>query len=166
VVCRIPNAFPCKSRPSFECLSLCVLPAQREFGLPGRDCRTTKMRERDARGVIVANAAQLRLCVKTVIARLAQSAGTGGRICKAEKSKTRDTSDTQFVADRGGFELSIRAYGATDKKTAVCLSVILDARPRPLVLFEIILLLYTVAVRSAMLRHGRQAGQNSFSGRH
>jgi hypothetical protein len=29
---------------------------------------------------------------------LAQSPGTGGRICKAEKSKTRDTSDTQFVA--------------------------------------------------------------------
>ena len=63
------------------------------------------MRERDARGVIVANAAQLRLCVKTVIARLAQSAGTGGRICKAEKSKTRDTSDTQFVAvDAVGIE--------------------------------------------------------------
>jgi hypothetical protein len=37
--------------------------------------------------------------VKTVIARLAQSPGTGGRICKAEKSKTRDTSDTQFVAE-------------------------------------------------------------------
>src|SRR5262249_13016781 len=31
-------------------------------------------------------------------ARLAQSPGTSGRICKAEKSKTRDTSDTYFVA--------------------------------------------------------------------
>jgi hypothetical protein len=37
-------------RPSFECLSLCVSLAQREFGLPGRDCRTTKIRKRDARG--------------------------------------------------------------------------------------------------------------------
>src|SRR5215813_10041230 len=40
--------------------------------LLGRDCRTTKMRERDARAAIAANAAQIRLCVKTVIARLAQ----------------------------------------------------------------------------------------------
>src|SRR5207244_5318715 len=67
--------------------------------MPGRHCRTTKMRERDARAAIAANAAQMRLCVKTVIARLAQSPGTGGRICKAEKSKTQDTSDTQFVAE-------------------------------------------------------------------
>jgi len=73
--------------PSFECLSLCVSLAQREFGSSGRDCRTTKMRERDARAVIAANAAQIRLCVKTVVARLAQSPGTGGRICKAEKPK-------------------------------------------------------------------------------
>jgi hypothetical protein len=42
--------------------------------LPGRDCRTTKMPKRDARAAIAANAAQIRLCVKTVIARLAQSA--------------------------------------------------------------------------------------------
>ena len=56
------------------------------------------MRERDARAAIAANAAQIRLCVKTVIARLAQSPGTNERICKAEKSKTRDRSDTQFVA--------------------------------------------------------------------
>src|SRR5215813_13959831 len=40
--------------------------------LLGRDCRTTKMRERDARAAIAANAAQIRLCVKTVIARVAQ----------------------------------------------------------------------------------------------
>src|SRR5262249_18943600 len=70
-----------------ECLSLCVSPAQREVGLPGRDCRTTKMRERDARAAIAANAAQIRLCVKTVIARSARSPGTGGRICKARKVK-------------------------------------------------------------------------------
>src|SRR5262249_24079084 len=37
-----------------------------------RDCRTNKMRERDARAAIAANAAQIRLCVKTVIARVAQ----------------------------------------------------------------------------------------------
>src|SRR6266550_4967463 len=52
--------------------------AQREFGLPDRDCRTTKMRERDARAAIAANAAQIRLCVKTFVARLAQSPGTSG----------------------------------------------------------------------------------------
>ena len=97
-VCISPLTLGARARPSFECLSLCVSLAQREFGLPGRDCRTTKMRERDARAATAANAAQIRLCVKTVIARLAQSPGTGGRICKAEKSKTRDTSDTQFVA--------------------------------------------------------------------
>jgi hypothetical protein len=90
-----------RKEPTF---SLCVSLAQGEFGLPSRDCRTTKMRERDARAAIAANAAQIRLCVKTVIARLAQSPGTGGRICKAQKSKTRDTSDTQFVADAAGFE--------------------------------------------------------------
>jgi len=56
------------------------------------------MRERDARAAIAANAAQIRLCVNTVIARWAQSPGTSGRICKAEKSKTRDRTDTQFVA--------------------------------------------------------------------
>jgi hypothetical protein len=94
----------CNSRPSFECLSLCVWLAQREFGLLGRDCRTTKMRQRDWRAVIASNAARIRLCVKIVIARLAQSPGTSGRICKAEKSKTRDRSDTQFVAERVGFE--------------------------------------------------------------
>jgi hypothetical protein len=66
------------------------------------------MRERDAGAAIATNAAQIRLCVKTVIAQLAQSPGTGGRICKAEKPKTRDTSDTQFVAEREGFEPSIR----------------------------------------------------------
>src|SRR5262245_21199238 len=49
------------------------LARQREFGLPGRDCRTTKMRKRDARAAIAANAAQIRLCVKAIIARLAQS---------------------------------------------------------------------------------------------
>src|SRR5262245_27567449 len=38
-----------RSPPSFECLSLCVSLAQREFGSSGRDCRITKMRERDAR---------------------------------------------------------------------------------------------------------------------
>src|SRR5262249_58510332 len=75
------------------------LARQREFGLPGRDCRTTKMRKRDARAAIAANAAQMRLCVKAIMARLAQSPGTSGRICKAAKSKTRDTSDTYFVAD-------------------------------------------------------------------
>src|SRR6266576_2360440 len=94
------NTLGARARPSFECLSLCVSLAQREFGLPGRDCRTTKMRERDARAAIAANAAQIRLCVNTVIARWAQSPGTSGRICKAEKSKTRDRSDTQFVAER------------------------------------------------------------------
>jgi hypothetical protein len=31
--------------------------AEREFGLLGRDCRTTKMRKRDARAAIAANAA-------------------------------------------------------------------------------------------------------------
>src|SRR5215467_7865986 len=87
-----------------DCLSLCVSLAQRELGLPGRDCRTTKMRERDARAAIPANAAQIRLCVKTVIAGWAQSPGTSGRICKTEKSKTRDRSDTHFVADRVGFK--------------------------------------------------------------
>ena len=81
-------------RPSFECLSLCVSLAQREFGLPGRDCRTTKIRKRDARAAIAANGARIRLCVKTVVARLAQSPGTSGRICTAVKSKTRDTSDS------------------------------------------------------------------------
>ena len=103
----------CRGDPSLfqsdvDCLSLCVSLAQRELGLPGRDCRTTKMRERDARAAIPANAAQIRLCVKTVIARWAQSAGTSGRICTAEKSKTRDASDTQFVAEREGFEPPIR----------------------------------------------------------
>jgi hypothetical protein len=48
---------------------------------------------------IAANVARIRLWVKIVIARLAQSPGTSGRICKAEKSKTRDRSDTQFVAE-------------------------------------------------------------------
>jgi hypothetical protein len=57
------------SRPSF--LSL----AQREFGLPGGDCRTTKMRKRDGRAAIAANAARIRLCVKAGIARLAQNPG-------------------------------------------------------------------------------------------
>ena len=60
------------------------------------------------RAAIAANAVQIRLCVKTVIARLAQSRGTSGRICKAGKSKTRDRSDTQFVAEREGFEPPIR----------------------------------------------------------
>jgi len=64
------------------------------IGLPGRDCRTTKMRERDARAAIAANAAHIRLCVKTDVARLAQSPGTSGRIFTAVKAKTRDTSDT------------------------------------------------------------------------
>jgi hypothetical protein len=41
-------------QPSFEYLSLCVSLAQREFGFPGRDCRTTKMRKRDARAAIAA----------------------------------------------------------------------------------------------------------------
>ena len=87
-----------RADPPFDCLSLCVSLAQREFGLSDRDCRTTKMRERDVRAAIAANAAQIRLCVKTIIARLPQSPGTGGGICKAEKSKTRERSDTQFVA--------------------------------------------------------------------
>ena len=65
------------------------LARQREFGLSGRDCRTTKMRERDTRAAIAANAAQIRLGVKSIIARLPQSPGTSGRICKAEKSKTQ-----------------------------------------------------------------------------
>jgi hypothetical protein len=56
------------------------------------------MRKRDVRAAIAANAAQIRLCVKTIIALLAQSPGTSGRFCKAEKSKTRDKSDIQFVA--------------------------------------------------------------------
>ncbi len=86
-------------RPSFQCLSLCVSLAQREFGLRGGDCRATKIRKRDGRAATAANAARIRLCVKAVIAQLAQSLGTDGRICKAEKSKTRDTSDTQFVAE-------------------------------------------------------------------
>src|SRR5439155_24397267 len=81
---------------------------QREFGLPRRDCRTTKMRKRDARAAVAAKAAQIRLCVKTFVDRLAQSPGTSGRICKAEKSKTRHRSDTQFVAEREGFEPPIR----------------------------------------------------------
>jgi hypothetical protein len=51
------------------------------------------MRERDARTAIAANAAQIRLCVKTVVARLAQGPGITGRIFKGEKSKTRDRSD-------------------------------------------------------------------------
>jgi len=80
------------------------LARQREFGLSGRDCRTTKMRKRDAREAIAANAAKIRLCVKAIIARLAQSPGTSGRTCKAAKSKTRDASDTYFVAERAGFE--------------------------------------------------------------
>src|SRR5258708_20545933 len=41
-----------KSRPPLECLTLCVSPARREFGLLGGDCRTTKMRKRDARAAI------------------------------------------------------------------------------------------------------------------
>jgi hypothetical protein len=93
-----------RADPPFDCLSLCVSLAQREFGLSDRDCRTTKMRERDVRAAIGANAAQIRLCVKIIIARLPQSPGTGGGICKAEKSKTREGSDTQFVAEREGFE--------------------------------------------------------------
>jgi len=51
------------SRVCFECLSSCVSLGQREFGLSGRDCRTTKMRERDTRAAIAANAAQIRLGV-------------------------------------------------------------------------------------------------------
>ena len=70
-----------------ECLSLCVSLAQREFALPGRDCRTTKIRKRDARAAIAANAARIRLCVKTVVARLAQSPGTSGRIAKQKSQK-------------------------------------------------------------------------------
>src|SRR5258708_20386074 len=89
-----------KSRPPFECLTLCVSPARREFGLLGGDCRTTKMRKRDARAAIAANAARIRLCIKTAIARLAQSPGSSGRICKAKKSKTRDASDARFEAER------------------------------------------------------------------
>jgi hypothetical protein len=77
-----------KSRPSFECLSLCVWLAQREFGLLGRDCRTTKMRKRDARAAIAANAARIRLCMKTVVAGVTQSPGTNEGTRKAEKSKT------------------------------------------------------------------------------
>jgi hypothetical protein len=65
------------------------------------------MRKRDVRAAIAANAAQIRLCVKTIIALLAQSPGTSGRFCKAEKSKTRDKSDIQFVAERAGFERRI-----------------------------------------------------------
>ena len=76
----------CKSRPSFECLTLCVSLAQREFGLLGRDCRTTKMRKRDARAAIAANAARIRLCVKTVVARLAQSPGTTEEFAKIEET--------------------------------------------------------------------------------
>src|SRR6516164_3887256 len=78
------------------------------FRLPGRDCRTTKMRKRDASAAIAANAGRIRLCVKTVIAGLAQTPGTSARICKTEKSKTRDRSDTQFVAEGVGFEPTIR----------------------------------------------------------
>jgi hypothetical protein len=37
---------------------------QREFGLLCRDCRTTKMRKRDARAAIAANTARIRLCAK------------------------------------------------------------------------------------------------------
>src|SRR5215467_15013048 len=64
------------------------------------------MRKRDACAAIAANAARIRLGVKTVIA--GQSPGTSGRICKTEKSKPRDRSDTQFVAEREGFEPPIR----------------------------------------------------------
>src|SRR5258707_12792658 len=70
-----------------------LLLAQREFGLLGGDCRTTKMRKRDARAAIVANAARIRLCVKTVVAPLAQSPGADKGICTEEKSKTPYTSD-------------------------------------------------------------------------
>jgi hypothetical protein len=78
----------------FECLASCVSLAYREFGLLGRDCRTTKTRKRDARAFIASNAARIRLCVKTVVRGLAQSPGTNEGIRKAEKSKTQDASDT------------------------------------------------------------------------
>src|SRR5262249_34438921 len=63
------------------------LPRQREFGLPGRDCRTTKMRKRDARAAIAANAAQIRLCVRAIIARLAQSPGLAEEFAKQQSQK-------------------------------------------------------------------------------
>jgi hypothetical protein len=66
----------------------CFWLAQREFGLLGRDCRTTKMRQRDARAAIAANAARIRLCMKTVVAGVTQSPGTNEGTRKAEKSKT------------------------------------------------------------------------------
>ena len=109
----------CKSRPSFECLTLCASPAQHEVGLLGRDCRTTKMRKRDARAAIVANAARIRLCVKTVVARLAQRPGSSGRICKAKKVKnTRRVS----CLVRGGAS-GIRSQGTSKPGKRACASI-------------------------------------------
>jgi hypothetical protein len=48
------------------------LALERDLAL-GRDCRTTKMRKRDARAIIASIAARIRLCVKTVVAGVAQS---------------------------------------------------------------------------------------------
>jgi hypothetical protein len=62
---------------------------QRELGLSSRECRIIKMRERAPRATIAANAAQIRLCVKTVIARLALSAGTGGNLQSKEVRNIR-----------------------------------------------------------------------------
>src|SRR5262249_3900148 len=82
-------------------LSVSHCASRGEFGLLGRDCRTTKMRKRDARPIIALNAARIRLCVKTLIPRLAQTPGTSGRIRKAENSKTRDRSDPVRGGARG-----------------------------------------------------------------
>src|SRR5262245_55784392 len=58
----------------------------------------TQRRIRAAFAAIAAHASRLPILV--VRPSLPQSRGTSGRICKAEKSKTQDRSDTQFVAGK------------------------------------------------------------------
>ena len=76
------------SRVSLIVLSL----SQREFGVLGRDCRTAKMRKRDACAIIASIAARIRLCVKTVVAGVrAKSLSSRGN------SQSRKVENVRYV---------------------------------------------------------------------
>ena len=82
------------NRPSIGHLSFCVSLSQRESGCQARDCRTTKLRERDGSAASTANAAGIRLCMKTVVGRPVRSAGISETIRTPAKADITAMSDT------------------------------------------------------------------------
>jgi hypothetical protein len=90
-----PHYGPCTQEPTSLQWSLFVrlaLPAR--IPLPARDCRTTKLRERDTRAMITANSARIRLSTKCSARVASQSPGIRAGIRTPAKTQTNAISVT------------------------------------------------------------------------